>query len=126
MRISGEILELVFQRRCVHIFAGLLMALAVACSSTTAIPGPTVEPTVVPTQMPTATVSVTPDTTSIAGALDIVGREVYTQLEELLAELKPRASATDQESNAARYLEDRFEQLGYAAEIQCFTVTEHK
>ena len=43
-------------------------------------------------------------------------------LEEFLEALGPRASATEQELAAAIYLHSRFQELGYAAELQEFTV----
>ena len=43
-------------------------------------------------------------------------------LEEFLEVLGPRASATEQELAAAIYLHSRFQELGYAAELQEFTV----
>ena len=43
-------------------------------------------------------------------------------LEEFLEVLGPRASATEQELAAAIYLQSRFQELGYAAELQEFTV----
>ncbi|MCI0864765.1 MAG: hypothetical protein J4N69_11040, partial [Chloroflexi bacterium] len=48
--------------------------------------------------------------------------EAFTVLTEFLEELGPRESATDQELAAARYLQTRFQDLGYATEIQSFTV----
>ncbi|MBC8279191.1 MAG: M28 family peptidase [Chloroflexi bacterium] len=130
MRLFPEIFEPVFQRRSAFVLAGLaglLVSLAVACSTPTATP----EPTLVPTPAPTPNVSATEEAiylaeTRVAETLDTAGVEAYVQLEALLAELGPRASATEQESNAAKYLEDKFQQLGYATEIQSFPVIEHK
>jgi aminopeptidase YwaD len=43
-------------------------------------------------------------------------------LEELLEELGPRGSATDQEADAARFLQAKFQEFGYDTEIQEFIV----
>ena len=48
--------------------------------------------------------------------------DAFAVLEEILEELGPRESATDQELAAARYLQSRLQALGYATELQTFTV----
>ena len=47
--------------------------------------------------------------------------EVFAVLETLLEELGPRQSATGQELRAAEYLKERFEEIGYEAQIRPFT-----
>lgn len=54
--------------------------------------------------------------------LDPVEVDAFALLEEFLEVLGPRASATEQELAAAIYLHSRFQELGYAAELQEFTV----
>ena len=48
--------------------------------------------------------------------------DAFALLQELLEELGPRESATDQELAAAKYLRSRFQEMGYATELQEFTV----
>ena len=48
--------------------------------------------------------------------------EAYAELEGILDELGPRENATDQESDSARYLKEKFLSFGYATEIQTFPV----
>jgi aminopeptidase YwaD len=55
-------------------------------------------------------------------ALDAATKEAFAVLEELLEELGPRESATDQEAAAARYLQAKFEEFGYDTETQEFIV----
>ena len=54
--------------------------------------------------------------------LEKVALDAYAELEEILDELGTRESATDQESDAARYLDENFLSFGYATEIQNFPV----
>ncbi len=49
--------------------------------------------------------------------------DAFAELENLL-KLGPRESATNQESVAARYLQEKFQDLGYDTEIQEFTVSD--
>jgi len=53
--------------------------------------------------------------------LDVATKEAFAVLEELLEELGPRKSATDQET-AARYLQIMLQESGYDTEIQEFIV----
>ena len=55
-------------------------------------------------------------------ALDAATKEAFAVLEELLEELGPRESATDQEAAAARYLQAKFQEFGYDTETQGFIV----
>ncbi len=48
--------------------------------------------------------------------------DAFAVLEDFLEELGPRESATEQELAAAHYLESRMRELGYATELQTFTV----
>ena len=116
------------RRRQVIGLAAVLFALAVACSASgtptpapTAIPAPT--PTLAPT--PTPTIAATPTPLPMAmdtSALDTATKEAFAVLEELLKELGPRESATDQEAAAARYLQAKFQEFGYDTETQGFIV----
>ena len=89
------------------------MVLAVACTSATVTPEPSVAP------RPT----VTPEHGQ-AGltALDLASADAFAELEKFLEELGPRESATAQEAVAAEYLQDRFQESGYETEIQRFTI----
>ena len=89
------------------------MVLAVACTSATVTPEPTVAPS------PT----VTPEHGQ-AGltALDLASADAFAELEKFLEELGPRESATAQETVAAEYLQDRFQESGYETKIQRFTI----
>ena len=53
--------------------------------------------------------------------LAAASQEVFSLLEALLPELGNRQSATAQELRAAERLKERYEEMGYAAEIQPFT-----
>ena len=59
-----------------------------------------------------------------AHLLDLEAGEVdaFAVLREFLEELGPRESATEQELAAAQYLQSRFQEFGYATELQTFTV----
>ena len=89
------------------------MVLAVACTSAAVTPESTVAPS--PTVIPEH---------GQAGltALDLASADAFAELEKFLEELGPRERATAQETAAAEYLQDRFKQSGYEAEIQRFTI----
>ena len=70
-----------------------------------------------PARTPAGTAAVDPDKLSaISGASD----EVYHLLEELIAELGPRASGSEEELRAAEYLKQQYHSMGYQTEIQPF------
>ena len=114
---------------------------APAPGATQAVTPPAATPTAVPTSAakptPATTLPVTPPTATPAptvGAtvgpgsdrplpdgLAPVSGEVFAVLTTLLEELGPRQSATGQELRAAEYLKERFEEMGYAAQIRPFT-----
>ena len=103
----------ILRSRAMLALAAALLALGVACSSAT----PTLRPTSTPE--PTHTpVPVVVDTE----VLDLASTRAFVILEEILEELGPRESATDQESAAARYLQTKLQDLGYETEIQQFIV----
>ena len=56
-------------------------------------------------------------------AISEASDEVYALLEELIAELGPRASASEEELRAAEFLKERYEGMGYQTEIQPFVFT---
>jgi aminopeptidase YwaD len=104
------------------------LTLAIACSASAT---PTLEPIAIPALTPavapSATPTDTPETTSlpvtmVESALDAATKEAFAALEELLEELGPRESATDQETAAARYLQAKFQEFGYNTQIQEFIV----
>lgn len=112
-----------FRGQVVTGFELAVAALVVACSSnmaTSVPPAPTPEPTptVAPTVAPTVTAVVVADQTE----LQLVGSQVFAALREFLAELGPRASATDQEVAAAGYIKASLQELGYDVHIQPFVV----
>ena len=126
----------------------LLLAIVAACSglaptpaTTTIAPPPTATPaaTVAPTEPPPTTATSpppasTPPPPTVAhtsppaavkdadklAAISAASDEVYALLEELIAELGPRASGSEEELIAAEYLKERYESMGYEAEIQPF------
>ena len=111
-------------RQYAMVLAATLLALGLACTAATATPAPTPAPTMPPTPAVTPTPGVMPASTSTPEPVDPepAATEAFTVLTEFLEELGPRESATDQELAAARYLQTRFQDLGYATEIQSFTV----
>ena len=116
------------RRRQVIGLAAVLLALAVACSASgTPTPAPAATSAPTPSFAPTPTPTTAPTTTPApvamdASVLDAATQETFAVLEELLEELGPRESATDQEAAAARYLHAKFQEFGYAAQIQEFIV----
>ena len=101
-----------------------------APASTPALPTSTVTATTVPSPSPTATPETSPATPSptalpppsptASGELQTASGELFTLLEELVAELGHRESATTQELLAAEHLKERLAEMGYAANIQPF------
>ena len=91
-------------QRLARLTALILAALTLACSAAAPTPAPT-EP---------------PPSAELAAASE----QVFGRLVELLDELGNRQSATEQERRAAQRLQERFQALGYAAEIQPFTFHE--
>ena len=84
----------------------------------------TTDPTPTSAAEPAPAFIAEPALTSAPGPVDLDLAEVdaFAVLEEFLEELGPRESATEQELAAARYLQSRFQELGYATELQTFTV----
>ena len=110
----------------------LLATVAVACSSDspTAAPVSLQPATFTPFPPETATLVSTPTpaptpTPTLPSPLPS-GRELagvaFDYLTELVEELGPRESATDEELEAAEHLASTLENLGYAVELQSFTV----
>ena len=105
-----------------------ILAVSIACTSAAATleptPAPTVEAAASPAPTPKATSTPTPTATPTPRPVDLEPAPVdaFAVLEEFLDELGSRESATDQELAAARYLQSRFQELGYATELQTFTV----
>ena len=116
------------RRRQVIGLAAVLLALAVACSASgTPTPAPAATsaptPSFSPTPTPTTVATTTPIPVAMdASVLDAATQETFAVLEELLEELGPRESATDQEAAAARYLQAKFQEFGYGTQIQEFIV----
>ena len=106
----------ILRSRAMLALAAALLALGVACSATpTPQPNSTPDPTFTLAPNPTSTpVPVVVDTE----VLDLASTRAFVILEEILEELGPRESATDQESAAARYLQTKLQDLGYETEIQ--------
>ena len=100
--------------------AAALFAVAVACTGSTATP----EPAPKFTAEPTGTAAAAPTNTPVPLLADQGASTVdaFAVLEEFLEELGPRQSATEQELKAAKYLQSRFQEMGYATNLQEFTV----
>ncbi len=109
----------ILRSRAMLALAAALLALGAACSSATPTPPPTSEPT--PTLAPNPTPTPVPVVVDTE-VLDLASTRAFVILEEILEELGPRESATDQESAAARYLQAKLQELGYETEIQQFIV----
>ena len=80
---------------------------------------PTSTPTPSPTPVLTTTATPAPTATPVPSALS---DETFEFLEQLILQYSPRESATDSELAAAQFLKSRFEELGYEARFQEFTV----
>ena len=102
------------------IVAAAVFSFSAACTSATATPEPI--PTATPEPAPTFTAAPTPTSALQPVELASPAVDAFAVLEEILEELGPRESATDQELAAARYLQSRLQALGYATELQTFTV----
>lgn len=104
----------------------VVFAASVACSAAAATPelAPTSNagPTSTAQAVPTPTAVPTPASAPPHVDLQPATVDAFAVLEEFLEELGPRESATEQELAAARYLQSRFQELGYATELQAFTV----
>lgn len=133
------------------LIVALLLAVGVACSGATPTPAPTtiappptatpaatVTPPLVPTptKAPTEPPASTPPSPSVvpteapdqaidAAKLEAISEasdEVHALVEELIAELGPRASGSEEELRAAEYLKQQYHSMGYQSEIQPFVV----
>ena len=108
------------RRRSAVVPAIVVLAALVACAAATATPAPsprfTTEPA--PTSIAAPALTSSPQHVNLeAGEVD-----AFALLKEFLAELGPRESATEQELAAAQYLQSRFQEFGYATNLQTFTV----
>lgn len=83
----------------------------------TATAAPTVTPPPVPSPTPVAAEPESEDTVSARLAL-----EAFDFLETFTREVSPRESATEQERDAAEFLRQRFETLGYDVRLEPFEV----
>ena len=110
------------------ILAIVVFVVSVACTSATATPAPsprfTTEPAPTSIAEPTPAFVAEPAPTSSPQPVNLDAGEVdaFALLKEFLAELGPRESATEQELAAAQYLQSRFQEFGYATNLQTFTV----
>jgi hypothetical protein len=105
MRVRFTSLYVSRRQRTICLFAAVL-ALAVAWgASATPTPAPSATSSPTPTVAPTLAPAATPTPLTLAkdtAALDVATKEALAVLEELLDELGPRESSTDQEAAAAR------------------------
>ena len=108
------------RRRTATGLAMTLFLVSVACTAATASPAAT--PTFTPVATPTFTPEPTPTSPPRPADLEPAAADAFAVLEDFLEELGPRESATEQELAAAHYLESRMRELGYATELQTFTV----
>ena len=119
MRFRLPVIPTIRRRKAV-VVAVAVFAFSAACTSATATPEPI--PTATPEPAPTFTAAPTPTSALQPVELASPAVDAFAVLEEILEELGPRESATDQELAAARYLQSRLQALGYATELQTFTV----
>ena len=128
-------------RRLIGYAVFAILPVAIACGGTsdpTAVPAqqPTataVAPDPTPTTVPTATVvpepSATPTVQPAASVLDLgtleeqvsrLSDDAWEFLVDLTENHNPRESATDAEADAAFFILDRFQEIGYTAGLQLF------
>jgi aminopeptidase YwaD len=93
--------------------AALIAVIGIACS-TAATTSPTPTPTSAPTAIPT------PEPTAVP--VESLTDTALEHLTEIVRELGPRESSTEQEKVAAEFLESRFASFGYPVEVRPFTV----
>jgi len=109
------------KRRFVTGLLVAILALLLACSSAAATPVPTIAPSLEPTSTPAPKL----EAESGLSEPDAATTDSMLALEDFLEKLGPRESATAQESAAARYLQEKLQNLGYATHIQEFPVIDH-
>lgn len=103
--------------------ATLVAVLGVACSITataTPTPAPTPAPALTPTPTSVPTVTPTPEPTAVP--TESLTDTALAYLTQLVKELGPRESSTEQERAATEFLESQFASFGYSVEVQPFTV----
>ena len=114
----------------------LLATVAAACSSDSPTAAPVSPPTATFTPFPTDTVTLVPTPTPAPTSAPTPtptlpsplpsGRELagvaFDYATELVEKLGPRESATEEELEAAEHLASTLENLGYAVELQSFTI----
>ena len=86
--------------------------------------GPTPSPIPLPTPTATPEPTATPVSVFDLGLVDDaapIAKDAFERLQMLTADFSPRASATEEELAAARYLSGEFEAMGYAVSLQPFS-----
>ena len=111
----------ILRSRTILALAAALLALGVACSSATPTSPPTSTPEPTPTLAPNPTSTPVPVVVDTE-VLDLASTRASVIPEEILEDLGPGESATEQEAVAARYLQTKLQDLGYETEIQQFIV----
>ena len=90
--------------------------------TSTATPVATVTLTPAPSSTPTPLVSPKPPAEATPDPVTRLSETAFAYLKKLTEDLSPRESATDQELAAAEYLSAQFASMGFAVELQPFTV----
>jgi aminopeptidase YwaD len=113
--------------RLVSGLAALVAVMGVACSAVTTptltptsplLPTAAPSPTPTPTSVPTVTLTHEPAPATSGNLADTA----FGYLTQLVEELGPRESSTEQEKEAAEFLKSQFASFGYSVELQPFTV----
>src|SRR5918999_4978675 len=117
--------EMIIKSRILPGLVALIAVIGVACSAVptaTSTPAPTSVPTLIPTPTSALVATATPNPESTAVTTESLDDTALGYLTELVEELGPRESATQQERAAAEFLESELTGLGYSVEEQPFTV----
>jgi aminopeptidase YwaD len=117
--------EMIIKSRILPGLVALIAVIGVACSAVptaTSTPAPTSVPTLIPTPTSASVATATPNSESTAVTTESLDDTALEYLIELVEELGPRESATQQERAAAEFLESELTGLGYSVEAQPFTV----
>src|SRR5918999_3665471 len=117
--------EMIIKSRILPGLVALIAVIGVACSAVpaaTSTPAPTPVPTLTPTPTSASVATATPTPESTAVTTESLADTALGYLTELVEELGPRESATQQERAAAEFLESQLTSLGYSVEAQPFTV----
>jgi aminopeptidase YwaD len=110
-------LQMNLMYRSIVVLAAFTTVVAVGCTSM-----PTAKTPVTPSATPAPTDSPAPTPTPTTVTPESLSGTTFGYLRELVEELGPRESATEEEREAAEYLASQFADLGYSVEMQPFSV----